>query len=371
MLRRFSVSNFKNFGQKASLVLDHPSNYEFNEDVIQHNCISKGIFYGINGSGKSNLALALFDIILHLTDKEKAFDRYQPYLNLSSNKQYAEFEYEFVFDDITVIYKYGKRDALSLVYETLIIDDSEVVSYDFNTKTGYTILKGAETLQLTPEITAGEDRLSRIKFIKSNAILDNNPTNKAFISFASFVDNMLMFYSLDSNRYQGLSIGSGSYTQGIIQRGKMKEFEEFLRKQGIDYQLVALDYNGTNDLYCKFSRQTVPFTMIASTGTRSLALFYYWYIVMSKASFVFVDEYDAFYHFELSQELVRLVRSLTDTQIFFSTHNTDLLSNELLRPDAYFLIEDNKICSLDKKTDKELRKAHNLQKMFKAGSFNG
>lgn len=371
MLRRFSVSNFKNFGQKATLVLDHPSNYEFNEDVIQHNCISKGIFYGINGSGKSNLALALFDIILHLTDKEKAFDRYQPYLNLSSNKQYAEFEYEFVFDGITVIYKYGKRDALSLVYETLIIDDSEVVSYDFNTKTGYTILKGAETLQLTPEITAGEDRLSRIKFIKSNAILDNNPINKAFISFTSFVDNMLMFYSLDSNRYQGLSIGSGSYTQGIIQRGKMKEFEGFLRKQGIDYQLVALDYNGTNDLYCKFSRQTVPFTMIASTGTRSLALFYYWYIVMSKASFVFVDEYDAFYHFELSQELVRLVRSLTDTQIFFSTHNTDLLSNELLRPDAYFLIEDNKICSLDKKTDKELRKAHNLQKMFKAGSFNG
>ena len=26
---------------------------------------------------------------------------------------------------------------------------------------------------------------------------------------------------------------------------------------------------------------------------------------------------------------------------------------------------------LDKKTDKELRKAHNLQKMYKAGSFNG
>jgi len=84
MLKRFSVINFKNFGQKTELILDHPSNYEFNNEIIQNDCISKGIFYGINGSGKSNLALALFDIILHLTDKEKALDKYMPYLNLSS-----------------------------------------------------------------------------------------------------------------------------------------------------------------------------------------------------------------------------------------------------------------------------------------------
>lgn len=370
MLKRFSVINFKNFGQKAELTLDHPSNYEFNNEIIQNGCISKGIFYGINGSGKSNLALALFDIILHLTDKEKALDKYMPYLNLSSNKPIAEFEYTFSFDGIEVNYKYGKKDPMSLDYETLFIDGNEVVSYNFNTQKGYTTLKGAETLQLTSELQTGIDKLSRIKFIKSNAILENNTANKAFIAFTSFVDNMLMFYSLDSNRYQGLSIGGDSFTQGIVRSGKMKQFESFLHDQGIDYELIALDNNGTNDLFCKFPRQAVFFNTIASTGTRSLALFYYWYLVMEKASFVFVDEYDAFYHFELSQELVRLVRSLKNTQVFLSTHNTDLLSNELLRPDAYFIIENNTIRSLDHKTDKELRKAHNLQKMYKAGSFN-
>lgn len=370
MLKRFSVINFKNFGQKTELILDHPSNYEFNTEIIQNNCISKGIFYGINGSGKSNLALALFDIILHLSDKEKALDKYIPYLNLSSNKPIAEFEYSFVFDGIDVVYRYGKKDPMSLDYESLLIDGNEVVSYNFNTQKGYTILKGAETLQLTSELQTGIDKLSRIKFIKSNAILDNNPINKAFIAFTSFVDNMLMFYSLDSNRYQGLSIGGDSFTQGIVRSGKMKEFEVFLHNQGIDYELIALDNNGVNDLFCKFPRQIVPFYTVASTGTKSLALFYYWYLVMEKASFVFVDEYDAFYHFELSQELVKLVRSLNDTQVFLSTHNTDLLSNELLRPDAYFIIENNTISPLDHKTDKELRKAHNLQKMYKAGSFN-
>ena len=35
------------------------------------------------------------------------------------------------------------------------------------------------------------------------------------------------------------------------------------------------------------------------------------------------------------------------------------------------MIKDNKIKSFDKITEKELRKAHNIQKMFKAGTFNG
>lgn len=370
MLKKFSVINFKNFSQRTVFQLGEPSNYEFNSMVIRNGCISKGIIYGINGCGKSNLALAIFDIILHLTDKEKAFDKYTLYLNLSSAKTIAEFEYVFVFNDIEVIYRYGKKDAITLVYENLTINGKEVVSYDFNEGNGYTTLKGAETLQLSSALQAGNERLSRIKYIRNNAILENDEINRAFVSFTSFVDRMLMFYSLDSNRYQGLNIGADSFTQGIIRQGKMKEFERFLHEQGVDYHLVALDKNGTKDLFCRFPKVIVPFTTVASTGTRSLALFYYWYTMMSEASLVLIDEYDAFYHFELSQELVKLVRALEDTQVFLTTHNTDLLSNDLLRPDAYFIIENNMICSLDKKTDKEIRKAHNLQKMYKAGSFN-
>ena len=370
MLKKFSVINFKNFAQRAVFELDHPSNYEFNDEVVQNGCITKGIIYGANGSGKSNLALALFDIILHLTDKEKAFDQYTFYLNLSGNQPIAEFEYMFVFDGIEVIYRYGKKDAMTLIYETLMIDGSEVIHYDYKTGKGYTTLRGAETLRLSSELQAGTGTLSRVKFIKNNAILENNGINKAFVSFTSFVDHMLMIYSLDRNGYQGLNIGGESYTQGIIRHGKMKEFESFLHDQGIDYHLVAANVNGSNEMFCRFPRRTVPFSIVASAGTRSLALFYYWYTVMPQASFVFIDECDAFYPFELSQELVRLVRSRMDTQVFMTTHNTDLMSNDLLRPDAYFIIEKNRICSLDKKTDRELRRAHNLQKMYKAGSFH-
>ena len=102
---------------------------------------------------------------------------------------------------------------------------------------------------------------------------------------------------------------------------------------------------------------------------KAKALFYYWYLKINKASLVFIDEYDAFYHFELSHELIKLVKKITNTQIIVSTHNTDLITNDILRPDAYFIIKNNQIKSFDKLTEKELRRAHNLQKMYKAGAF--
>ena len=49
----------------------------------------------------------------------------------------------------------------------------------------------------------------------------------------------------------------------------------------------------------------------------------------------------------------------------------NLMSNDLLRPDCYFVLKNNSIRALPELTEKEIRKAHNLQKMYKAGTFDG
>lgn len=371
MLKTFSVSNFKNFDHKITFDLGNPANYSFNREIIKDGIKTKGIFLGINGSGKSNFALALFDIILHLTDKERRIEKYNPYLNLNSKKNTAEFEYLFVFDDVEVRYCYKKTDPLDLVFESLFIDGEEVLNYNFETKKGYVSLEGAENLQLSSDLTAETDKLSRVKVVRSNAILQDNKTNRAFSSFMTFVDSMLMFYCLDERGYQGLSVGTDRLSDGIVEAGELEGLEAFLRSEGIDYNLVSSNTNGIQEIFCKFGKSMVNIFDIASTGTKSLILLYYWYIKMSKASLVFIDEYDAFYHFALSKNIVEMLKKITDVQIFLSTHNTDLISNDLLRPDAYFEISNNEITSFDKSTSKELRSAHNLQKMYKAGAFNG
>ena len=68
---------------------------------------------------------------------------------------------------------------------------------------------------------------------------------------------------------------------------------------------------------------------------------------------------------------IKRLKEISGVQIFTTTHNTDLMSNDLLRPDCYFILKDNKIRAISDLTDKELRFAHNLQKMYKAGAFSG
>ena len=368
MLKKFSVENFKGFKDKITLDIGTPSNYSFNSEIIENSCITKGIIYGINSCGKSNLGLAIFDIITHLTEKQKLLESYDFYLNMSGRKSFAEFEYTFVFDGHEVVYKYSKMDVNSLKSESLSIDGKEVIFFDFLTRDGFTLLEGSDTLNAS---IRNESPISRVKYVNSNSILSDNVQNQVFKKFIDFVERMLLFYSLDSRGYEGFMNGSESIAEGIVNSGKVKDFQKFLKENDIDYELYGCEVDGRKAIYCHFDNKDADFFKIASTGTRSLALFYYWYIRMEKASFVFIDEFDAFYHYELSESVQKRLRRITGVQVFTTTHNTDLMSNDLLRPDCYFLLENNSINAISELTEKELRQAHNLQKMYKAGAFNG
>lgn len=368
MLKKFSVENFKGFRDKLTLDIGSPNNYSFHPEVIKNGCVTKGIIYGINSCGKSNLGLAIFDLITHLTEKQKLLQSYDFYLNMSGRKSFAEFEYTFAFDDHEVVYKYCKTDVNTLKNESLSIDGKEVIYFDFLSRDGFTLLEGSETLNAS---IRNESPISRVKYVSSNSILAENEQNQVFRKFMNFVERMLLFYSLDSRGYEGFMNGSESIAEGIVNSGKVQDFQEFLKENNIEYDLYGCEVDGRKAIYCHFDHKDADFFKIASTGTRSLALFYYWYIRMQKASFVFIDEFDAFYHYELSESVQEKLKTISDVQVFTTTHNTDLMSNDLLRPDCYFLLKDNRIKAISDLTEKELRQAHNLQKMYKAGAFDG
>lgn len=368
MLKKFSVENFKGFQDKITFDIGSPSNYNFNSEIIKNGCVTKGIIYGINSSGKSNLGLAIFDIITHLTDKQKLLSSYDFYLNMSGRKSFAEFEYTFMFDGHEVVYRYSKNDVNTMKSESLSIDGKEVIFFDFLTRDGLTLLDGSGTLNVSIK---SESPISRVRYVNNNSILTDNEQNRVFKKFIDFVERMLLFYSLDSRGYEGFTNGNEGVAEGIVNSGKVQDFQRFLKENDIDYELYGCEVDGKKAIYCHFDNTDADFFKIASTGTRSLALFYYWYIRMEKASFVFIDEFDAFYHFELSESVQRHLNQIAGVQIFTTTHNTDLMSNDLLRPDSYFLLANNSIKAISQLTEKELRQAHNLQKMYKAGAFNG
>lgn len=74
-----------------------------------------------------------------------------------------------------------------------------------------------------------------------------------------------------------------------------------------------------------------------------------------KVSFLIIDEFDAFYHHDLSTIIVEELKK-SGVQFVLTTHNTSVMTNDLLRPDCYFLMKKNSIKSLAKLTNKELKR---------------
>lgn len=365
MLKKFIVSNFKNFEKDFVLDLSETNGYEFNKSCIKDKIVNNAIIYGRNGSGKSNLGFAIFDIVEHLTDKWREESNYRNYLNAYSKSHEAVFYYEFFINGKTVIYEYKKSDYQTLLYEKLSIDDAVYVLFDRTKGDKFTVnLEGSEVLNTT--IT--DKTLSAIRYIKKNTVLKDNPITQAFDGFFDFVNKMLFFRGLESRMFLGSEqIASQSILDDIIKKNKVSDFEKFLNDAKIDAKLFVVETPGGKTIAFRFDNKVIAFIEVVSTGTNSLTLFYYWYlrVIESKVSFLFVDEFDAFYHHELSALIVEKLKE-AGVQFILTTHNTSIMSNEILRPDCYFIISKTGIKPLSKCTEKELREAHNLEKIYKS-----
>jgi hypothetical protein len=120
----------------------------------------------------------------------------------------------------------------------------------------------------------------------------------------------------------------------------------------------------------KHKKVPLIFGETASSGTRALELFFYWSRRFKDVSFLFVDEFDAFYHFDLAKNVLKYVYELDNVQAVFTTHNSYLASNSILRPDCYFNLINGTLKSFADSTNRELREGHNLEKMLRNGEFD-
>jgi len=371
MICYFSVKNFKNFNDEFVFDLSDVNDFEFNTECIKNDVVNKAVIYGYNSTGKSNLGFAMFDIIIHITDKYRNQRFYENYFNALSKSEIAEFCYKFKFNKDILEYRYGKTSPTELVYETLLISGKKIIDYDKRRDSMAIInILGAETLNKD----LGKINISLLKYVKANAVLDKGRESSLLQEFYAFIDNMLFFKSLDERSFQGYETQHGTEIMNdIITRNHFDDFKNFLKTAGIDTEIKVLDANGEKKFFFDFGLKIIDFWSAASTGTRTLVLFYFWLqrirFEARKPSFLFIDEFDAFYHQVLSLFLVNELKK-NDCQVVLTTHNPAIMSNDVLRPDCYFLMFKDGARSLSRCTPKELRKAHNIEKMYRAGSFD-
>lgn len=363
MLKRFKVTNYRGFKQPLCWELGYYNeDYKHNQWAIKDGVIKSGMIYGRNSSGKTSLSLAVFDIVNHLSQTWKKPDYYYNFAYVGNPSAEVEFEYRFEFGSDRLLYVYTKDGQGRLVTERLEVNGDTVISR----KPSSLMLSKAFEIPSTvsDQIVRGENNISVINFLLTSKPW---PKEHYLMRLRSFVNGMLWFHGREIPAFIGLDTGPSVINKYINNNGLLDDFGRFLHEVGkINYALAA---NGDDEIiYCVIEGKKVSFDKIASTGTEELKLLYYWMKHMNNASFVMIDEFDAFYHFKLSYDICKILFQLP-CQVFLTTHNTSLMTNDLLRPDCYFLIKDNEIKPLSSLTDKELRYGLNLEKLYRGDTF--
>lgn len=369
MLKRFAVENYRRFAGRVELDLSKVRNYAFHSEYIQGDLVSKCMMIGKNGCGKTNFGLALFDIVSVLTDFQTDINQKDAFgfLNGDSDLPYATFVYAFKFGQMEIEYEYRKTTPDTIVFESMHVDGNLIFSrngdeYDLSGLDGI----GAENLR----VSMGDGSLSLLRYIANNT---DQPKGSPIRAVMEFVNGMLYVRSVqDGNRYIGLTRGSEPIQDYIVRNGFTDDFHNVLKEMaGLDVDLGVLKMEGAPQrLVQKTKNKMLDFDQVSSSGTKLLMLHYYWMKHLDDVTFLYLDEFDAYYHYELAENVMLKISGRKDIQCMFTSHNTTLVSNRILRPDCYVCLDSRGIISLPDLTDREIREGHNLEKLLRGGEFD-
>lgn len=332
MLKKFEVTNYKSFKNKTTIDFTKVDDYDFNENLLTNNMISKMMIYGKNGVGKSNLGKALMDI------KSSAFGTSTNkietnILNADSDSYYAEFYYEFVFDGDELIYRYKKDNNNIIVFEELVLNNK--VYNDCNCQE----LSGS----------------------------------KVILNFRDYIRGMkgIIIFNEDKIDVAIRNVSNDIFVNEIYKNNKLEDFEKFLNYMGVECSLKIKEEYDDNKLYFNKNR-LIPFFENASKGTLKLFDIYKNVVISEvKPTLIYFDDFDTHYHYDTVRKMFHFfVENYKETQVIFANHNTHLISNQWDRPDCMFVLsKEYGLTSFTNATNRQLKQGHNLEKMYIAGEF--
>lgn len=361
MLKKFTVSNYKNFKDEISLDFSKIGEYSFNAD-----CLSMRLIYGRNATGKTNFGRALLDIKILLYGMFRN-DENSVLINADSQDT-AKFIYEFQFGSDEVVYKYSRFANTELCDEELYVNGEAIFKCDFkNSKFDFKGLSiiSAETVNtkryLNKDEMDNEYVLPFLRWLINNTAFSDD---SVLIQLSKYVRKMDMITVghdlLYSNR---------NFLENLKNPVYLHNFEDFLNLMGIECKLVLKELpDGQVELYFAH-KKLVPFYRTASSGTLALTSLYQ--KIVSNCSLIYIDDFAAFYHYEMAEKLICYFKDkYPECQFIMTSHNTNLMTNKIVRPDCLFILSSKgTLTALCDATERELREGHNLEKMYISGEF--
>ena len=418
MIIEFSVKNYKTFKDKATLSLV-ASNYDKDtresENVINLSdkklrLLKSAVVYGANASGKSKFFEALSFmkqfVISSSKDSQKGDEIKTDPFRLSTESENEPTEFEIVFIQDKIIYRYGfevnqkevvsewlfykpKRVEVQLFYreyQNFKIHTKEFKEANFLIKKGM-VRDNALLLSFTSQFNEKKsiqiiNLFRKLKIISGlsergykgfTMIQTQNPQRKKnileLLKVADFginnIETMIidienlpkdMPDTLKDDIRQKVKNESAIFLSGI--QTYHNKYDKYNKNKGqIEFSLEDDESNGTS----KFFSLTGP--VIDSLANGNILL---------------VDEFETKMHPNLVCHIVALFNSKksnpNNAQLIFNTHDTNLLNSGLFRRDQIWFIEKNKygeanLYSLADFKTKNVRKKSAFEENYVRGKY--
>lgn len=369
-LLRFTIENFRSFAERKSLVLSHePLDGRSSSLSYLRVCA----LYGANSSGKSNLINALARMRYIILNSVKVNDgedlEYEPFLLSDKKNEPTLYELEFVLSDKH--YRYGfSNDSKMIVQEwlycinphsieiPLFIRDQDGIGVnekefpegvDMEERTNDNRL----FLSLVAQLGGSLSKMLISFFSKSLNILSGLDTDDYLTFSARMLKEEKNVATLMKNFFNRVQLGFSDVTtrtQDFDAKSLPKEMPEELKKllvsnltgkKSVSIFSVHGCYDSDGNL---LENQNFPFDQMESEGTKKLfEISGPIFDTLLEGNILFVDELDAKMHPLLSRELVRLFTdestNYKGAQLIFTTHDTNLLSSNLLNSNEVWFTE--------------------------------
>ncbi|MGL4913350.1 MAG: AAA family ATPase [Romboutsia sp.] len=370
MLRKLRLKNYKSFKEFTEIDLE-PTKYQGLLDTNISNNILKGCcFYGANASGKTNALSAIKSLI------EMLFGN-QINLNLVkcifSKEKDILLEYEFLIDDKIIIYSITYRFNSGVVKEILYLNGTLLLDRTGSSAESFI----SNPSQFISDIDSDSLILREIYF---NTKFRENETLKKWFNFlinSIYIDVHNGELICNSKNKLFLDEYLEEYGEDKINRF----FEDVNFDQTIEYVNECkgdMSMFKTDNKNIFFKRkgvnEPIPFPFESLGNQNLLQLLPAFFHTLENNGMLLIDEFSSGFHNQLEQLLVKyFMDNSKNSQLFFVSHSTNLLTNSLMRPDQIYAVNfnGNEGSIIKKFSDEKPRIAQNIEKMYLSGVFDG
>lgn len=371
MLTRIVVKNFKCF--KNETVFDFKkTNYKLLEQNTKGKVLKGLLFVGDNASGKTT-AIQPLTLLLQMLLKDQEIDLVL-YQCLFSEEKNTILKYEFEIEEHIIEYSFT-FSADKILEEKLCVDEEQVIErigesaklYLAEEKSFHEIDSSLLFLKRVYFSTKfeGNDILNKwFDFLKQSIWI--NAYSRRVVTFNNDILAPKKYFEKYGVENINLFLESNNFKYSI-------QYTQKIQKKGITFELSEEE---GKMIFFERDDINVPIPLfLESTGNQTLinilpAILH----SVEKGGLLIIDEFSSGFHNKLEELIVRYIMNTgKNTQLFFVSHSTNLLSNALLRPDQIYAVEmlGSEGSVLSRFSDEQPRVAQNLEKMYLSGVFGG